>query len=104
MEFSGDIGLWQRRIAECPEGASRRLAVFEALMPQAEMRVLDVGCGSGHLVSVRIRLRAPYFSTTCGHLARSIFSSATILLPLLIMTLPDMPIGLFLTGQGDFYG
>ena len=59
MEFSGDIGLWQRRVAECPEGATRRLAVFEALMPQAGMRVLDVGCGSGHLVQELARAVGP---------------------------------------------
>lgn len=50
MDFSGDIGRWQRRVNECPEGVSRRLAVFDALMPQAGMHVLDVGCGSGHLI------------------------------------------------------
>jgi ubiquinone/menaquinone biosynthesis C-methylase UbiE len=59
MEFSGDIGLWQRRVAECPEGAARRLAVFEALMLQAGMRVLDVGCGSGHLVQELARAVGP---------------------------------------------
>ncbi len=31
MDFSGDIGLWQRKIAEGPEGTARRMAVFEAL-------------------------------------------------------------------------
>lgn len=59
MEFSGDIGLWQRRINECPEGVSRRLAVFEALMPQAGMHLLDVGCGSGHFVRELARAVGP---------------------------------------------
>jgi hypothetical protein len=31
MDCRGDIGLWQRRIAGCQKGTSRRLAVFEAL-------------------------------------------------------------------------
>jgi len=59
MEFSGDIGLWQRRITECPEGVSRRLAVFDALMPHAGMRVLDAGCGAGHLVHELARAVGP---------------------------------------------
>jgi hypothetical protein len=31
LDFSGDIGLWQRKITEGPEGTARRMAVFEAL-------------------------------------------------------------------------
>ncbi len=50
MDFGGDIGLWQRKIAECQEGTSRRLAVFEALGIQSGQSVLDLGCGAGHLV------------------------------------------------------
>lgn len=55
MEFTGDIGLWQRRIAESTEGMARRLAVMETLQPEAGWRVLDAGCGSGHLVSEMAR-------------------------------------------------
>ena len=50
MDFTGDIGLWQRRIADGPEGTARRLAVVEALTLEAGQAVLDVGCGGGHLV------------------------------------------------------
>ena len=50
MDFSGDIGLWQRRIAEGPEGAARRMAAFEALALEPGQAVLDLGCGGGHLV------------------------------------------------------
>ena len=50
MDFIGDVGLWQRRVAECPEGIARRIAVIEALQPRKGWRVLDVGCGGGHLV------------------------------------------------------
>ncbi|MCZ6722445.1 MAG: methyltransferase domain-containing protein [Gammaproteobacteria bacterium] len=50
MDFGGDIGLWQRRIAEGLEGTARRLAVFEALAVNTGQAVLDLGCGGGHLV------------------------------------------------------
>lgn len=50
MDFGGDIGLWQRKIAEGPEGVARRMAVFEALAIESGQSVLDLGCGGGHLV------------------------------------------------------
>ena len=50
MDFGGDIGLWQRRIGEGPEGTARRLAVFETLAVETGQAVLDLGCGGGHLI------------------------------------------------------
>ena len=50
MDFSGDIGLWQRKVAEGPEGIARRMAVFSALAVESGQAVLDLGCGGGHLV------------------------------------------------------
>ncbi len=50
MDFAGDIGLWQRKIAEGLEGTSRRLAVLEALSIASGQALLDLGCGGGHLV------------------------------------------------------
>ncbi len=50
MDFSGDIGLWQRRIAEGPEGVARRMAAMEALAIRPGQAILDLGCGGGHLV------------------------------------------------------
>lgn len=50
MDFEGDFGLWQRKIAECLEGKSRRLTVFGALGIDAGQSVLDLGCGGGHLL------------------------------------------------------
>lgn len=47
--FSGDVGLWQRRVAEGPEGIARRMAVFDALEPRPGQSMLDLGCGGGHL-------------------------------------------------------
>ena len=50
MDFGGDIGLWQRKVAEGPEGIARRMAVFAALAVESGQAVLDLGCGGGHLV------------------------------------------------------
>ena len=50
MNFGGDIGKWQRSVAESKAGTSRRLAVIEALNIQKGQAFLDVGCGGGHLV------------------------------------------------------
>jgi len=50
MDFGGDIGLWQRKMAEGPEGIARRMAVFESLALESGLAVLDLGCGGGHLV------------------------------------------------------
>ena len=50
MDFGGDIGLWQRKVAEGPEGIARRMAVFAALAVESGQAVLDIGCGGDHLV------------------------------------------------------
>jgi SAM-dependent methyltransferase len=50
VDFSGDIGLWQRKMAEGSVGTARRLAVFEALAISSGQAILDLGCGGGHLV------------------------------------------------------
>jgi len=50
VEFGGDIGLWQRRIAEGPEGIARRMAVYDALGIESGQALLDFGCGGGQLV------------------------------------------------------
>jgi len=50
MEFGGDTGLWQRKIAESREGVARRLVTIEALALATGQSVLDLGCGGGHLV------------------------------------------------------
>jgi len=49
-DFAGDIGLWQRKVAECPEGVARRMAVYRALGVGDGQSALDIGCGGGHLV------------------------------------------------------
>ena len=50
MEFSGDAGFWQRRIAESREGISRRLVTIEALSIETGQAIIELGCGAGHLV------------------------------------------------------
>ena len=50
MDFTGDIGVLQRRLAECREGVERRKAVIRALEPKPGEHVIDLGCGAGHLV------------------------------------------------------
>lgn len=50
MEFASDIGLFQRRVAECPGGVAQRMAVLQALSLETRQVVIDVGCGGGHLV------------------------------------------------------
>ena len=49
MDFSGDIGHWQRRIAEGPEGTKRRLAILDALEIAPGQAILEIGCGGGAL-------------------------------------------------------
>ena len=50
IDFGGDFGLWQRKVAECLEGTERRMSAFNALAVQSGQAVLDIGCGGGHLV------------------------------------------------------
>lgn len=50
LDFSSDMGLWQRKIAETHEGFERRMAVVSALDVEAGQALLDIGCGGGHLV------------------------------------------------------
>ncbi|MEM0947733.1 MAG: methyltransferase domain-containing protein [Pseudomonadota bacterium] len=49
MDFGGDIGTLQRRIAAVPEGTERRLLAFKALDLGLGQSVLEIGCGNGRL-------------------------------------------------------
>ncbi len=50
MKWSGNVAVWQRKVAEGAEGVARRAAVVEALAPRPGEKILDIGCGGGHLV------------------------------------------------------
>lgn len=51
MDFSGDMGKWQRMMGSVAEGVDRRAHVFRALGPAPGASYLDVGCGGGHLAA-----------------------------------------------------
>jgi len=50
MDFSGDLGLYQRRVAECPGAVAQRIAVLRSLPLRIGYAAVDIGCGGGHLV------------------------------------------------------
>ena len=49
MDFSGANGNLQQRMAASSAGINRRLAVLNALDIQIGQKILDIGCGGGHL-------------------------------------------------------
>ena len=50
MDFSGDVGEWQRNVSEGKAGKDRRMKVIEALNIQSGQSIIDIGCGGGHLL------------------------------------------------------
>ena len=48
MDFSGDVGEWQRNVSEGKAGKDRRMKVIEALNIQSGQSIIDIGCGAGH--------------------------------------------------------
>lgn len=50
MRFVGEIAEIQQRLAEASELALRRAAVLQALAPRRGERLLELGCGAGHLL------------------------------------------------------
>lgn len=49
MDFTGQIALWQQRIAEITKGAKRRVTTVDALEIVPGQTILDIGCGGGEL-------------------------------------------------------
>jgi hypothetical protein len=60
MDFGEDIGLWQRKLSDGPEGMARRLAVFEALgiKPVSRFSISDVVVAISY-VMLHLRLEIP---------------------------------------------
>ena len=50
MDFSGNVGEWQRNVSEGKAGKHRRMTVIEALNIQSGQSIIDVGCGGWHLL------------------------------------------------------
>ena len=50
MEFMNDLGKLQRLMASSSAGVSRRQAILENLPINAGDKIIDVGCGGGHLL------------------------------------------------------
>ncbi|MDG1888369.1 MAG: methyltransferase domain-containing protein [Alphaproteobacteria bacterium] len=50
MDFSGNVGEWQRNVSEGKAGKHRRMKVIEALNIKNGQSIIDIGCGGGHLL------------------------------------------------------
>ena len=50
MKFNNEAGRNQRLVASSYAGISRRQAILEALSIESDHKVIDIGCGAGHLV------------------------------------------------------
>ena len=50
MDFSGNVGEWQRNVSEGKAGKHRRMTVIEALNIRSGQSIIDIGCGGGHLL------------------------------------------------------
>ena len=52
MEFTNDIGKTQRRMAASSAGIARRKAIMDNLSLNSKSRIIDIGCGGGHLLEL----------------------------------------------------
>ena len=52
MEFTNDIGRTQRLMAASSAGIARRKAIMDNLSLKSESRIIDIGCGGGHLLEL----------------------------------------------------
>ena len=50
MKFNKEAGKNQRLVASSYAGVSRRQAILEALSIESDHKIIDIGCGAGHLV------------------------------------------------------
>ena len=59
MEFKNDIGRTQRLMASSSAGISRRKAIMDNLTLNSESRIIDIGCGGGHLLELIAKALGP---------------------------------------------
>ena len=52
MEFTNNIGRTQRLMAASSAGMARRKAIIDNLSLKSENRIIDIGCGGGHLLEL----------------------------------------------------
>ena len=50
LEFHGDIARIQERISETPAFHQQRARTLEAIAPAPADCILDIGCGTGHML------------------------------------------------------
>ena len=63
VDFDSDLGKFQRLMAESIAGTTRRHAILSELHIQSADTIIDVGCGTGHLLT---------------HLAKAVGTNGTI--------------------------
>ena len=59
MEFTSDIGRSQRLMAASSAGIARRKAIMDNLSLKSESRIIDIGCGGGHLLRLLAKALGP---------------------------------------------
>ena len=52
MEFTSDIGRTQTLMAASSAGIARRKAIMDNLSLKSDNRIIDIGCGGGHLLEL----------------------------------------------------
>ena len=52
MQFTNDIGRTQKLMTASPAGIAHRKAIMDNLSLNSESRIIDIGCGGGHLLEL----------------------------------------------------
>ena len=59
MEFTNDIGRIQRLMAASSAGVARRKAIMDIMSLKSDSRIIDIGCGGGHLLELLAKALGP---------------------------------------------
>ena len=59
MEFTSDIDRIQRLVAVRSAGIARRKAIMDNLSLKSDSRIIDIGCGGGHLLELLAKALGP---------------------------------------------